>query len=147
MRKAKKPRVLVFGNPLVSIDSIPLQILPQLREKFPEIDFVEFDPSENLEDEGRHLLIIDSAEGIRKPSLITDIGLIHTPKIYSMHDYDLGYSLKLLKKLGYIDSVTVFGVPLRMRKAMALKQVSDMISATLPSRNGSRSSCRGHKRV
>ena len=46
-------RVLVLGNPLIPEDSLPLKLLPKLRKKFPRIEFVEFDPNEDIEEIGR----------------------------------------------------------------------------------------------
>ena len=124
--------MLVFGNPIVSKDSIPLKIIGGLAARLPYIEFVEFDPNENLEDEGRELNIIDTVDGAKKVVLITDIGMIRTSKLYSMHDFDLGYSLKLLKKLGYIDRVRIFGVPMRIKQRDALEQLVTLIGANLP---------------
>ena len=93
--------------------------------------FKEFDPNENLEHEGRDLNIIDAVEGIDRVTLITDIDAIKQPKVVSMHDFDLGYSLKLLKKMGYIDSVRIFGVPMKIRKEDAVEQLAALISANL----------------
>ncbi len=42
-------KILVFGNILVKKDNLALKLLPRLREKFPNIIFKEFDPTENLE--------------------------------------------------------------------------------------------------
>jgi Ni,Fe-hydrogenase maturation factor len=126
-----RPKILVFGNPLLKIDSLPIRIISDLRKKFPEITFKEFDPNENLEKEGRELNIIDTVEGINKATLITDIDSIKTSRLYSMHDFDLGYSLKLLKKLSYIDSVKIFGVPMKISKKEALKQLTDLITSSL----------------
>ena len=126
-----RPKILVFGNPLLKIDSLPIRIISDLCKKFPEITFKEFDPNENLEKEGRELNIIDTVEGINKATLITDIDSIKTSRLYSMHDFDLGYSLKLLKKLSYIDSVKIFGVPMKISKKEALKQLTDLITSSL----------------
>ena len=134
MGKAKR-KVLVFGNPMVERDSLPLRLLGKLRKKFPELEFEEFDPSENLENEGRELSIIDSVEGIKRVTLITDIDRIKTSKIYSMHDFDLGYGLKLLKKLDYLDSVKIFGVPMKISEKKALEQLSTLISSNLSRAN------------
>ena len=112
-------------------DSLPLKLIGRLREAFEDIEFKEFDPSENLEKEGRDLVIIDSVEGIDKVVLITDIDAIQTQKVYSMHDFDLGYGLKLLKKLNLIDSVKIFGVPMKISERDALKQLEELISANL----------------
>ncbi len=131
MAQGKKRKVLVFGNPILRQDSLPLRLLPKLRERFPDIEFKDFDPNENMEAEGRDLIIIDTIQGIRKVSLVTDIDSIKTQKVYSMHDFDLGYSLKLLKKLKYIDSVMIFGVPMRIKEEEALEQLAKLIDANL----------------
>ena len=128
MANAKR-KVLVFGNPLVPEDSMPLRLIERLRKRFPDIEFKEFDPSENLEKEGRELNIIDAVERIKRVTLITDIESIRTQRAYSLHDFDLGYSLKLLKKLDYLDSVKIFGVPMRISEKDALEQLSALISA------------------
>lgn len=131
MGSNKACKFFVFGNPTVKRDSLPLNLLGELRGRFPEIEFIKFDPNENLEDEGRELNIIDTVEGIDRVILITDIDSISTQKLYSMHDFDLGYNLKLLKKLDYIDSVKIFGVPMKMKKKEALEQLTKLISANL----------------
>lgn len=105
-------KVLVFGNPFIENDSLVLKLLPRLREKFPDIEFKEIDPTEGLEDEGRDLIILDSVEGIGEVMVIDSIEQLHANKVYSMHDFDLGYNLKLLKKVGKIDSVRIIGVPM-----------------------------------
>jgi len=124
-------KVLVFGNPMLKEDSVPLRLLGRLQKRFPGIEFVEFDPNDDLEKEGRMLNIIDCVQEIRKVTLITEIDRIISPKIYSMHDYDLGYSLKLLKKFDYLDSVRIFGVPMKMGEDKAFEQLTALISATL----------------
>ena len=64
--------------------------------------------------------------------MLTDIDSIQTQKVYTMHDFDLGYSLKLLKKLKYIDSVRIFGVPMKISEDDAFKQLVRAITANLP---------------
>ena len=124
-------KILVFGNPLVNVDSTPLLILSSLRKRFPEIEFKEFDPNDDLEKEGRNLMIIDTVEGIKEATLITDIDRIIVSRLYSMHDFDLGQSLKLLKKMGYIDSVKIFGVPMGMSRNEALEQLTSLLHSSL----------------
>jgi Ni,Fe-hydrogenase maturation factor len=126
-----KHKILVFGNPIIKKDSLPLKLIKKLRERFPYIEFKEFDPNENLENEGRTLNIIDTVETIEKVTLITDIEKIKTEKLYSMHDFDLGYTLKLLKKLNYIDDVKIFGIPMKIDKEKAIQQLTELITASL----------------
>jgi Ni,Fe-hydrogenase maturation factor len=56
-------------------------------------------------------------------------------KSYSMHDFDLPITLKLLKKIGSLDSVLIIGVPSDYSKEKAIAEVSKIISSLL-SKNG-----------
>jgi len=138
-------KVLVFGNPLVAQDSIALALMPKLKERFPSVEFKEFDPTENLENEGRDLVIMDSAIGIAEVTLLEDAAGLELSGRYSMHDLDLPITLKLLKKLNAIDSVKIIAVPHNHPLERALKEIVPIISSLL-SGNASRSSCRGHRR-
>ncbi len=114
-------KILVFGNPLVKKDSLPLILLPKLRKEFPDIEFKEIDSTEDLQKEGRGLIILDSAEGIRNVEIL-GLDLVGLDKIYSMHDFDLGYNLKLLEKMKMIDDVRIIAIPIGMNPKKALFQ-------------------------
>ncbi len=131
MNQEKRYKFLVFGNPMVHIDSMPLKLIGRLRKEFPEIEFKEFDPNENLESEGRNLSIIDTIEGIDRVVSITDIDAIQTQRVYSMHDFDLGHALKILKKLNYLDSVKIFGIPMKISERDAFNQLTSLIRSNL----------------
>jgi len=120
--------IYVFGNPLVKEDSLPLKLIDKLRKEFPYIEFKEFDTVEDLDLE-KELNIIDTVKGIKKVELIEDIDKIITKKIYSMHDFDLGYNLKLLKKMRMIDKVRIFGIPSNMKEKEAMKELCDAIKS------------------
>lgn len=141
----KPHTVLVFGNPLVDADSIALRLMPLLQIKFPELVFREFDAAENLENEGRDLVILDSAIGLDDVVLLEGLDSLATGKACSMHDFDLALTLKILKKIGKIDSVRIIAVPscFPLRKALA---GSCRLISSLLSKSASHSSCRGRRR-
>ena len=120
-------KVLVFGNPLLENDSLPLKLLPKLRERFSDVEFKEIDPTGDLEDEGRDLVILDTVEGIDNVIELNSIEQLHANKVYTMHDFDLGYNLKLLKKIGKIDSVWIIGVPMGISEEEALDQIQSIL--------------------
>ncbi len=124
-------RILVFGNPLVAEDSLPLRLMPTLRKRFPAVEFKEFDAAENLEDEDRDLVILDTAKGPDKVVLLEGIDKIETGKIYSMHDFDLALTLKILKKLKLVDSVRIIAVPAGYPEKKALGETCAVISSLL----------------
>lgn len=116
-------KVLVFGNPLLEFDNTPLKIIPDLKKIFPKIKFIEFDPTENLEPEDKNLIIIDTIQGITEIKIINSIDQISKQKVFSMHDFDLGYNLKILKKLGLIETVKIIGIPMKMSENEAIEGV------------------------
>ncbi len=138
-------KVLVFGNILVREDSIALRLIKPLQKKFPEIEFKEFDAAEDLENEGRDLIILDSAKGISEAALLEGAESFSSGKTCTMHDFDLALTLKLLKKLGALDRVRIIAVPSSMPLRKAVAGSSRLLSSLL-SGNASRSSCRGHRR-
>jgi len=127
----RKYKILVFGNPLLKNDRLPLKLIDRLKKKFPYIEFKELDPTEDLEKEGEELFILDTVEKIDKVILITDVDSIRTSKIYSMHDFDLGHMLKILKRFNYINKVKIFGVPMGIKEKDALEQLTKLIKANL----------------
>ncbi|MBU2576501.1 MAG: hypothetical protein KKF50_02160 [Nanoarchaeota archaeon] len=120
-------KVLVFGNPFLENDSLPLKLLPKLREKFPDIEFKEIDPTEDLDKQGRDLIILDTVEGIDRVIELNSIEQLHANKVYSMHDFDLAYNLKLLKKIGKIDSVRIIGVPMEIGEGEAMREIGEYL--------------------
>lgn len=127
----ERPKILVFGNALVKEDSLPLRLMPALRKRFPSVEFKEFDAAENLEDEGRDLVILDTAKGPDRVVLLEGVESIETGKIYSMHDFDLALTLKILKKLKLLDSVRIIAVPMGYPEKKALDETCAVISSLL----------------
>jgi Ni,Fe-hydrogenase maturation factor len=122
-------KILVFGNMLVEEDSLPLRLMPKLEKLFPSIEFKEFDTAENLEDEGRDLVILDTAFGIEKVTLIDDVDNLQLSKTASMHDFDLPITLRILIKLKAIDSVKIIAIPAGYEEKKAIEEISEMIKS------------------
>lgn len=124
-------KILVFGNPLVEKDNLALKLLPKLQEQFPELEFKEADPTENLEQEteNKQLVILDVAEGIDNVFVFEDIDKLETIKSCSMHDFDLAYNLKVLKKMNLIDAVKIIAIPIGMKEENAFNEVSRLLNS------------------
>jgi Ni,Fe-hydrogenase maturation factor len=128
MRTTDKRTILVFGNPLVKGDSAALKVAELLKgEK--NLELVECDTAEDIERFGPDLLILDTAQGIDKVMLMTDLERIEQTRPYSMHDFDLGITLKLLMKMGKIKSVKIIAVPAKCDVKKAVSEVKRMLAA------------------
>lgn len=94
--------VYVFGNPDVLNDTIEIKIVK---------------PNEDVEFDSRNPVILDTVERIRKIKIFKNIDEIKKIKSSTVHDFDLGFQLKYLKKIGKIDDATIIGVPMKSSKS------------------------------
>jgi len=125
----RKKTIHIFGNPLLDFDNLPLKLAPKLEKLFPEMDFIVTDPSENMEPIDGELIIIDTVEGAKKVVLINDLEKIQTGRIYSLHDFDLAFNLKLLQKIGKLKKVKIFGVPMKGDEKKVLRQIVEILKS------------------
>ena len=123
----RKVKICVFGNPLLDFDSLPLKLVPELQKEFPEINFVVLDPNENLKPENKELIIIDTVKNIEEVKVLNDLSKLETAKIFSAHDLDLSFNLKILQKIGKLNKVIIFGIPPEIKKQEAKKQLTRLI--------------------
>ncbi|MFA4873221.1 MAG: hypothetical protein WC659_04785 [Patescibacteria group bacterium] len=107
--------ITVFGNPLLEEDSLPLRILPELQKRFPEITFEVKDPTEECIPPENPWWIIDTVKGIKDVSCFESLdafaAALKTRSNVSLHDFDLGLHLLLLKKINPDLEVRIIGVP------------------------------------
>ena len=130
MNSTKSSKIYIFGNPDIPFDSLPLRILPQLREKFPEIDFVAVDPNEDFlaeSDEAIDLTIIDTAIGIKNVMIFDSLEKFTPAPHVGAHDFDALASLRLLQKLGKIKSVKIIAVPSDLDEEIVAEKVADIL--------------------
>ncbi|MFH1047351.1 MAG: hypothetical protein V1738_03540 [Patescibacteria group bacterium] len=120
-------KVLVFGNTTYAPDSLPLEILPQLRLALPQIDFVEADPNEDWEVNGA-VTIIDTIINLTEPRQFDSLDIFVDAPNISMHDFDALAQLRLLKKLGTIDQVCIFGLPPNIDAVRAVEWLTQQLT-------------------
>jgi Ni,Fe-hydrogenase maturation factor len=106
--------VYVFGNEHVAEDKRATDVAGELEGRIEGVSFVFVKPNEDLPfvDE-RRVVILDTVQGIQDVALIGGDridGLILSPR-GSVHDFDLAFQLKYLKKLNKLGEVTIIGIP------------------------------------
>ncbi len=107
-------KVYVFGNKDVPEDNSAIKAAKELENKIPDVSFIFIKPNEDVPfvDE-KKVVILDTVQGIAQVELIEgdDIGKLILPSRGSVHDFDLGFQLKYLKKLGKLGEVFIIGLP------------------------------------
>lgn len=123
--------IFLVGNPLVDEDAFPLRVKPLLQKKFPDINFKEFDPSEEFPEDLERFCLIDTVKGIDEPRIFNDIDEFLNKKAVSMHDFDLGWTLKLYKKIGKLKQITIIGIPYDKNPEEFLEELNTIISSAI----------------
>lgn len=120
---ATKTEIYITGNALADFDNTPIKLIQTLQKELPTVKFTIIDPNENLKPNNGNLFIIDTVINLNEVTIITDIDWIELSPSYSLHDLDLGFNLKLLKKLGKLRQAVIFGVPAEMDEHTAEQQL------------------------
>jgi len=116
--KCRQLKVYAFGNEDLECDRQAITAIKNLREKYSNINFVALKPNADLPfADGEDVVIMDVVAGLTQPELIRDpqVQKILTPPRSTVHDFDLGFQLAYLKKLGRLGKVTIIGLPMSGR--------------------------------
>ncbi|OGZ08012.1 MAG: hypothetical protein A2942_00940 [Candidatus Lloydbacteria bacterium RIFCSPLOWO2_01_FULL_50_20] len=124
---AEQTTIHVFGNPDLAMDSLPLRILPQLRERFPDIHFLTLDPNEEW-DVPDPFILIDTVVGLPDVHFFQSLDEFGTAPTVSVHDFDALFNLRYLKKLGKLKGVRIIGLPPDMDEAKALADTKRILT-------------------
>ena len=110
--------IYCFGNPDLEEDKIALELADEFNNdteltlkgfEFEKATNADFFLNENYED--KNIVIIDAVKGKINIKIINNLDELKTTKTTTMHDFDLGNTLKLLKELDKIKDVTIIGIP------------------------------------
>ena len=106
-------KVYVFGTEEYEPDSMAIRVARVLQKKRIDIEFVFMKVNEDLPfEDGEDVVILDTVEGLDEVRVIEDIDRLMVSNSGTVHDYDLGFQLKYLKKLGRLGKVKIIGVPM-----------------------------------
>jgi Ni,Fe-hydrogenase maturation factor len=108
-------KVYVFGNEDLPQDSLPFVISNKLKRKLPGVEFIKVSPNQDLPfiDE-KKVVILDTIQGINEVVELNenDLDKLLLSKSLTVHDFDLGFQLKYLKKIGKIGKIMIVGIPM-----------------------------------
>jgi Ni,Fe-hydrogenase maturation factor len=107
-------KIYVFGNQYVAEDKRAIEVARELEGTIEDVSLVFVRPNEDVPfvDEP-HVVILDTVQGIQDVALIEGgriDGLTLSPR-GSVHDFDLAFQLRYLKKLNKLGEVTIIGIP------------------------------------
>ena len=110
-----KKKVYVFGNEDVEVDAKTFAYVEKLKNNFEMLEFVKVMPNQDVPFVNeQEVAIFDTVLGISKISIFTekDIPKLDLSPRTSVHDFDLGFQLKYLLKIGKLKKITIIGIPM-----------------------------------
>jgi Ni,Fe-hydrogenase maturation factor len=106
-------KVYVFGNEDVKEDNVAFEVAEKLKKEFSKIEFVKIKPNEDLPfTNEKFVIILDAILGIEEVVEILDLNNLVISESTTVHDFDLGFQLKYLKKIGRLGKVVIIGLPM-----------------------------------
>jgi len=119
--------IFCFGNEYIKLDSMAKEIGSKL-----SCEVVMCNSPEEMFDKKPTppLWILDVAEGIEKPMALT-VSQLSTQKLFSLHDFDLAYFLKLMVEMGKVKDgdVHIVAVPMGGKAEDWIEQVEELLKA------------------
>src|SRR5919202_7079591 len=107
-------KVYVLGNDDVPEDRKAIEAAEKLDHAIDSVSFVFVKPNEDVPFVNeRRVVILDTVQGIQDVTLVEGDRideLILSPR-GSVHDFDLAFQLRYLKKLNKLGEVTIIGIP------------------------------------
>ena len=130
---AMAKRIYCFGNTDIKEDRLALELADELaRDKELKKKGIEFikctSPDFLLNINEKEIIILDVVRGLKDVQMITDLNRLNATKTTTMHDFDLGTVLKLLKEAGQLKNVEIIGIPSGADKKKTKKDVISFLS-------------------
>ena len=120
--------IYCVGNPDVPEDALAIELANGFqKEGVPGFRFEVLKHPEILINTLGDILILDVVKGITNVTLINDISRLKKRNITTLHDFDLGALLQIMKEAGTLKSVRIIGIPMGMKKDQAKKEVISLL--------------------
>jgi Ni,Fe-hydrogenase maturation factor len=119
----------VFGNPYLKEDNLAVSVGKELKKSnLKGFEVVHCSkPDELLNYDLNNSVILDVAKGIEQVEAFDDIDGLEFSVIFSLHDFDMSYFLKLLKETGKLKKVNIIGIPQGYDADKAVSEVKALI--------------------
>jgi len=119
-------KILVFGNPYLKEDNLAVKVGESLALEGARVEHCS-KPDDLLNHDLKDSIILDVAKGIDKVDVFDDLDSLEFSVIFSLHDFDLSFFLKVLKEAGKVEEVRIIGIPQEYDKDKAVKEVKRIL--------------------
>ena len=119
-------KVLCFGNLFIKEDNLAVEIGKKLHVKGVNFEICK-DVDPLLEQDSEEVIILDVVKGLDAPRLFDNLDDFDVRRMFSLHDFDVGFVLRLLQEVGRIKKVRIIGIPQQGNKKLIKEQVKKLL--------------------
>jgi len=105
-------KIYCFGNLLIKEDRVAVELARKIKIKGVKFVYCS-DPLELLNAKEDEIFIMDAAN-VKEVVVTSDLEILKERKLTSLHDFDLNFTLRLLKKIKPNVRVTLILVPMNL---------------------------------
>jgi len=122
-----KTLVLCYGNEFIKEDALAKEIADEV--KLPNVEFKKCDSVEDIFNykDFENIYILDVVKNAKEVMLIDNIDKLNAPELFSLHDFDLAFFLKLMKSIGKIKKINIIGIPMKGDKKRIISEIQKLI--------------------
>ena len=121
--------VLCFGNPYMGEDNIAVELARELNIKGYEFRILTNPDDILLYKDQETIIILDVFNNIDDVIVVRDVDELKRNRIYSMHDFDLGFFLKLMKNAGKLKNIVIIGIPQEGHREDIKQKIKDLMES------------------
>ncbi len=121
-------KIYYFGNQYIQEDNLAIKLCKQLKQEITNknIEFIHINNTFQLVDKNmENAIIIDVVENLKKPKIM-NIQDLKQDNIHTLHDFDLGFFLKLTVK-NRNKSTKIIGIPQEGKIEEIKKEVKELL--------------------
>ncbi|OIO61853.1 hypothetical protein AUJ69_04050 [Candidatus Woesearchaeota archaeon CG1_02_47_18] len=123
--------IYCFGNRELKRDNIAVRLASSLKVK--GIRFESVEPLQLIDKAGGELILLDAAEGVDRVTVIDEIDALAASRLFTLHDLDLGFFLRLMRAMGRLNNIRIICVP----RSYDIKKAGAEVKEALASLNNS----------
>ncbi len=119
-------KVLCFGSEVIEGDDVAIKICENLKGKIPGIEFSRCDDPADVMDYEDEVVILDVVKNLDNVSFV-GIDSINKKNMYTLHDFDLAFYLKLAEQMGKTN-FKILGIPFGSSAEETTEKVKEMLA-------------------
>ncbi len=119
-------KLLLLGNPSLPSDNVAFKVGALLEREGFKTRILE-NPLDLLDEDLEQAVILDAAEGVDEPTLLTNLDRLGLGRLCSLHDFDMAFFMKLLKRLDKLGAVRIIALPRARNPADLLEKTRELL--------------------